>query len=95
MTAEQFWRDDPNLLLVYQKAYYKKLYEESYLFGFYNNIAFSVAFANAFREKGKKAIEYPNKPIDPFETSIKKEDLERHHRNLMANQVEWLKRLKG
>lgn len=78
MTEYQFWHREPELLEVYQRAYYKRIHEEAHLNGAYIYNALQIALCNAFRSKGKKTEKYLEKPYDPFE----KIDKERNKKSL-------------
>ena len=97
MTEEQFWHGDLRLLQVYQKSYYRNLYYQAYISGFYNNIAVSVSLGNAFRKKGQKPIAYPEKPIDPFEKTEKlnNEKIEKRQNSLLMENIQRIRALKG
>lgn len=97
MTEEQFWHGDLRLLQVYQKSYYRDLYYQAYISGFYNNIAVSVSLGNAFRKKGQKPIAYPVKPIDPFEKTEKLNNgnIEKRQNSLLMENIQRIRALKG
>lgn len=59
----------PYLARLYRKAYKLKREaenEQAWLQGLYMYNAFAVCLGNAFRKKGSKLQEYPEKPIDIF-----------------------------
>lgn len=94
MSVEEFWHEDKKLYNAYQKSYYIGLHEKSWLDGFYFNVALCNLAGNIFRKKGAKALEYPDKPINPFDKKpdkITKENLEQKFRELMSNSSNWLK----
>lgn len=59
MTPEQFWYEEPELINSYITSYLRKTKYEAWINGFYSYQANAIALANAFKEKGSKAIEYP------------------------------------
>ena len=63
MTPKQFWEDDIEEYYCYQYAYLKKLHNTCHTQGLYNYVALSIALGNAFREKNKKPLEYPQENI--------------------------------
>lgn len=63
MTPKQFWEDDIEEYYCYQYAYLKKLHNTCHTQGLYNFVALSVVIGNAFREKNKKPLEYPQENI--------------------------------
>lgn len=94
MSVEEFWHEDKRLYNAYQKAYYTKLHEESWLSGLYFNVAINNLAGNIFAKKGTKALQYPDKPFNPFEKKpekITEENLEEKFRELMFNNSNWLK----
>lgn len=96
MTCEQFWYDDPNLLEVYQRAYYRKVHEEAHINGYYNFIAMSTAIYNGFRKKGSKAQDYISKPYNVFEKYDKQKrtkkmgGVRQEYRQTLKAQMSWL-----
>ena len=99
MSVGDFWHGDKRLFNAYQKAYYTGLHEKSWLDGLYVNVALCNLAGNIFAKKGAKALQYPDKPFNPFEKKpekITKENLEDKFRELMFNNSNWLKdRFKG
>ena len=94
LSAEEFWHKDKRLFGAYQRAYYTRLHEQSWLNGLYVNVALCNLAGNIFAKKGAKALEYPNKPYNPFEKKPEKitnENLEEKFRELMFNNSNWLK----
>lgn len=94
MSVEEFWHKDKRLYDAYQKAYYRRTYEQSWCIGNYVNIAINNLAGNIFAKKGAKALEYPEMPHDPFEKKpekITKENIEEKFRELMFNNSNWLK----
>lgn len=82
------------LLEVAQKAYYRDRSYVAWLNGQYNYIAYTVAIANSFANKGAKKSEYPQWK-DPIEKQVKrkkitKENLEYEFRKQQAEQNDWL-----
>lgn len=43
-----------DLLYAYEKAYYNDMYQRAYVYGAYNEVAYSIAYGNAWN-KGEKA----------------------------------------
>lgn len=95
MTYEQFWHYDPNLLTVYQKAYYNRIHEEAHLYGQYNFIALSTALSNAFRKQGTKPQKYIDKPnIDKyFKKPITQENIDEEYKKGLNYQIDWVNAL--
>ena len=94
MSVDDFWHKEKKLFNAYQKAYYTHLYEKSWLDGLYVNIAINNLAGNIFSKKGAKALEYPQKPFNPFEKrpeKITNENIEEKFRELMFNNSNWLK----
>ncbi len=76
MSYEEYWNGDPWLAKDYRDAYLIKQDENNFtlwLQGFYNHNAVSVVMCNAFKEKGKKAEKYFEKPIElrPKQKTVK------------------------
>ena len=89
MTVEQFWHDDPDLIVAYHEAYYSRLHTEAHAYGYYNYVALGTALGNAFRKKGTKAEEYPKKPL--FEKMRKKKAASvKAMREKAKQQISWL-----
>lgn len=91
MTSKEFWQDDPNLFVSYQTFFINKKKRESeeenynaWLFGLYEYIAFNTTLSNAFREKGEKAKNYLEKPID-FKSYNKNNEQKNLEEKLKAN----------
>ena len=94
MPVDEFWNREKKLFDAYQKAYYTGLHEKSWLDGLYINVALCNLAGNIFAKKGAKALEYPQKPFNPFEKKrekITEENLEEKFRELMFNNSNWLK----
>lgn len=89
MTVEQFWHDDPDLIIAYHKAYYRRLHTEAHAQGFYGFAALSTALGNAFKKKGAKDREYPRKPEDPFKEKATKKSSHKARERARA-QISWL-----
>lgn len=69
MSYEQFWYDEPRLVVAYIKAHkyhIQQKNEELWLQGLYVYNAFGTVMANAFKDKGKTPAKYLEKPIDIF-----------------------------
>ena len=76
MTYEQFWDGDPYIATYYRRKLEIEDFrntELAWLNGYYDFIAVSTALSNAFRGKGKKAIDYPKAPERKAETKIEKQ----------------------
>ena len=86
MTYDQFWINDPCLVIPYQKAYKLRLEQRNqdlWLQGLYNHSAFSVAINNAFSKQKQK---YINKPLQLFPPSEdeRKAQIAENNRKLIA-----------
>lgn len=67
MTPNEFWENDINLFYAYQKSYINRTYKKAHIQGAYNNIAFGIVLANAFKDKNSKNIDYPKEDVlNPF-----------------------------
>lgn len=74
MTPQQFWDEDPDLLFAYRKAYVERNHTIAHIQGAYNNLAYGIALANAFKDKKDKSINYPSEDIfNPFKQKEEKE----------------------
>lgn len=93
MGVDAFWHDDKRLFEVYQKAYYRRIYEEAWLNGLYVNIAVQNTAGNMFAKKGAKPLEYPKEPFDPFKKSVSKEEIANEYADLQKEQNEFIRRL--
>lgn len=95
MCTDEFWHGDKRLFEVYQKAYYRRLYESAWLSGLYVNIAVQNTAGNMFAKKGAKPLEYPHEPFDPFKQKkvITSENLESEYRELQKNQSDFIRSL--
>lgn len=95
MCTDEFWHDDKRLFEVYQKAYYRRLYENAWLSGLYVNIAVQNTAGNIFAKKGEKPLEYPSEPFDPFKKKkiITKENIESEYRNSQKEQNDFIRML--
>lgn len=74
MSYDEYWNQDPWLAKDYRDAWELKQKNENYLAwlqGLYNYKAFGVILGNAFRNKGTKADNYFDKPIE-FDEEEKK-----------------------
>lgn len=94
MSVDDFWHKDKRLFDAYQKAYYTRQYETAWVNGLYVNIALCNLASNIFAKKGAKALEYPQKPYNPFEKKaepVTKDNIEEKFRELMFNNSNWLK----
>lgn len=93
MTVEQYWHGDPKLLEAYYKTWLEGEHQKAHIQGYYVNIAVSTALSNAFREKGKKAIPYMEKPIEVFKERKTKEQVEKDNRRAFKHQASWVNAL--
>lgn len=93
MCTDEFWHGDKRLFEVYQKAYYRRLYESAWLSGLYVNIAVQNTAGNMFAKKGAKPLEYPREPFDPFKQKkiITKDNLESEQRDLQKKQNDFIR----
>lgn len=67
MSYEEYWFKDPWLTEDYRKAWELKQKADNYnawLQGLYNYKAVGVVLYNSFKEKGKKAENYFDKPVE-------------------------------
>ena len=98
MTYEQFWYDDPNLLEVYERAYYRKIHEEAHIQGYYIRMAVDSALSQSefFNKKRGKVRQYPKKPIDVFEKYDKQKRTQKaggvrqEYKQILQSQMSWL-----
>ena len=95
MCTDEFWHGDKRLFEVYERAYYRRLYESAWLSGLYVNIAVQNTAGNMFAKKGAKPLEYPHEPFDPFKQKkvITSENLESEYRDLQKNQNDFIRSL--
>ena len=56
MSIHDFWHEDMDLIYAYEKAYYNDMYQRAYIYGAYNEIAYSIAYSNAW--KNGRHVEY-------------------------------------
>ena len=76
MTYEQFWDGEPGIATYYRRKLElegHRATEMAWLNGYYDFIAVSTALSNAFRGKGKKAVDYPKAPERKAETKMEKQ----------------------
>ena len=74
MTYEQYWYGDVHMVRAFLEADKQRQVrknQDAWLQGAYFLRALDVVVGNAFRQKGQKAAEYPDKPI---ELSFEKEN---------------------
>lgn len=72
MSPHQFWEEDIDLFYAYQKAYVNRVHNQAHLIGLYNELAFSVTMANAFRNKNSDVVPYPKEDVyNPLKTKAK------------------------
>lgn len=94
MSTHEFWHEDKKLYKAYQRSYYSRLSETSWLNGMYVNVALNTLAGNILKKKGGKTYEYPNEPIDiigKYENRVTKDNMEGKFRQLMSNSTDWLK----
>lgn len=68
MSVEDFWHDDVELLLVYEKAYCRRTSRMAWLNGLYNLQALAVSIGNVISSDSR--LEYYKEPIS-FERETK------------------------
>lgn len=95
MTYEQFWYKDPELLDLYQRAYYDRLHEQAHTQGYYTFLGIGTALHNAFKMKGEKTLKYPEKPFDVFKRiderkRYSKSNVELEYRQGLQTTMGWL-----
>lgn len=72
MSPHQFWEEDIDLFYAYQKAYVNRVHNQAHLIGMYNELAYSVTMANAFRQKNSDVVSYPKEDVyNPLKTQAK------------------------
>lgn len=80
MSYEQFWYDEPRLVVAYNKAHkyhIQQKNEELWLQGLYVYNAFGTVIANAFKEKGCTPAKYLEKPIEIFPKKVQDSEEEK------------------
>lgn len=90
---DEFWNGDKRLFDVYQKAYYRKLYETAWANGAYTDVVVMNALGNIFAKKEAKPLEYPKEPRDPFSKPISKETIANDYANLQKRQNDFIRQL--
>lgn len=86
MSVEEFWHDDVELLLVYEKAYYSRTSRTAWLNGLYNLQALAVSIGNVISSDSK--LEYYKEPISfERETTPKKKLTEENKDQQMRNKL--------
>lgn len=100
MSSDQFWLDDPWLVVAYRRASElrnQRLSEEEWLQGAYIFHAVSTAIYNAFKKKGAKAKNYMEEPIRiiPLTEEEEKEKAEKERERVIEYFNRWQKRFKG
>lgn len=96
MSTQEFWYEDKYLFYAYQKAYYARSYQQSWLNGVYVNLAlrdFGNLFLN-FKGKDNKELHYPEKPLNQYEYKAEpmtEQEIEDRSQELMNAQSNWLK----
>lgn len=69
MSEEQFWRANPRIIKVWEKAFREKENWKNgmyYILGIYMHDAFGVVLGNAFKKKGAKPLIFHEEPIRIF-----------------------------
>lgn len=64
LPIHDFWHGEPYLLDVYQKAYFKNLYQKEWVAGQYTMTAMGVIMSGAFGKGSSQ--KYPTEPFDPY-----------------------------
>lgn len=86
MSIDEFWHDDVDLLLVYEKAYYRRTSQTAWLNGLYNLQALTVSISHAISPDSK--LEYYKEPISfERESTPKKKLTEENKDQLMRNKL--------
>lgn len=94
MTVEQFWHKEPDLIIAYHKAYYRRLHTEAHTQGFYNYSALMTALGNfGLRFKKTEQVPYMQKPIDPFKEKLTEKQVDDKYRKTLNYQVSWINAL--
>ena len=93
MPLDLFWHGEMTLISAYEKAYIRRTSLLAYHTANYMKTAFELAQGNVWSGKKGKYHEMP-KYQDPIKKSavLTKENLEIKHRNLMADNMEFLMR---
>lgn len=73
MSIDEFWHDDVELLLVYEKAYYSRTSRTAWMNGLYNLQALTVSISNAISSGSR--LEYYKEPISFERETIPKKKL--------------------
>lgn len=97
MSVQEFWHEDVRLFRVYEQAYYNNMSYNAWLNGKYTFMAVQLGVNNALASKKSERVDFPDykAPFEPEEEKVTKDNLEDKHRNLMAENAEWLKSLLG
>lgn len=86
MSFDEFWHDDVELLLVYEKAYYRRTSRTAWMNGLYNLQALAVSIGNVISSNSK--LEYYKEPISfEQETKSKKKLTEENKDQQMRNKL--------
>lgn len=90
-----FWHGDKRLFVVYQKAYYRRLYDTAWANGLYVDAAVQTTAANILAKKGSRPVEYPKEPFDPFKKQIvlDKEEIANEYVGIQRKQNQFIKDL--
>ena len=93
MPLDLFWHGEMTLISAYEKAYIRRTSLLAYHTANYMKMAFELAQGNVWSGKKGKYHEMP-KYQDPMKKAavLTKENLEIKHRNLMADNMEFLMR---
>lgn len=92
MSHEEYWFKDPWLTEDYRKAWELKQKTGNYnawLQGLYNFKALSVVLYNSFRDKGKKAENYFEKPLGEEEKKTPQQIREEVYNRLKGLKEQW------
>lgn len=95
MSREEYWDEDPMLVIPYRKAYQLKQKRENYsawLQGlyFYDALTRVAPIMNAFAKSGTHTEPYPDEPY-PFSEEEKKERERREEEKIRREQLEYFK----
>lgn len=95
MSKDEYWNDDPMLVIPYRKAYQLKQKRENYnawLQGmyFYDALTKVAPILNAFAKSGTRAETYPSEPY-PFDEEEKKERERKEEERIRKEQLEHFK----
>ena len=77
MTYEQFWEEDPSLVIAYRKAHKLKQRESNemmWLQGVYTIHALQTVVGNAFLKKDAEPFRYPSEPLPITEKELREKE---------------------